>query len=144
MKTMRDSIHAPSHKRSAGFQTCCIANVPPTRHDGGQVGAASKVSRGRRIWKSAIPQTWKSALLPVALLCIGLFVTHAADAYPWIDKTTGVYGVMLAHVEGPAVGRDKFSGFYSSPESRKLSGLMIRAILTDAAKPKAQPRPATR
>jgi hypothetical protein len=67
-----------------------------------------------------------------------------AGAYPWIDKTTGVYGVMLAHVEGPAVGRDKFSGFYSSPESRKLSGLMVRAILTDAAKPKPQPRPATR
>lgn len=38
-----------------------------------------------------------------------------AGAYPWIDKTTGVYGVILAHVEGPNVGRDQFSGFYSSP-----------------------------
>ena len=38
-----------------------------------------------------------------------------AGAYPWIDKTTGVYGVILAHVDGPNVGRDHFSGFYSSP-----------------------------
>ena len=38
-----------------------------------------------------------------------------AGAYPWIDKTTGVYGVILAHVEGPNVGRDQFSGFFSSP-----------------------------
>jgi CubicO group peptidase (beta-lactamase class C family) len=38
-----------------------------------------------------------------------------AGTYPWIDKTTGVYGVIMAHVDGPEVGRDKFSGFYSSP-----------------------------
>ena len=38
-----------------------------------------------------------------------------ADAYPWIDRTTGVYGVILAHVDGPNAGRDHFSGFYSSP-----------------------------
>lgn len=38
-----------------------------------------------------------------------------AGAYPWIDKTTGVYGVILAHVDGPNIGRDHFSGFYSSP-----------------------------
>jgi CubicO group peptidase (beta-lactamase class C family) len=37
-----------------------------------------------------------------------------AGAYPWIDKRTGVYGVMLAHVEGPSAGRDQFSSFYSS------------------------------
>ena len=38
-----------------------------------------------------------------------------AGAYPWIDKTAGVYGVILAHVDGSNVGRDHFSGFYSSP-----------------------------
>ena len=48
-----------------------------------------------------------------------------AGAYPWIDKTTGVYGVILAHVEGPAVGRDKFSGFYSSP----VLAAMVRDVL---------------
>ena len=38
-----------------------------------------------------------------------------AGAYPWIDKTTGVYGVILAHVDGSNIGGDHFSGFYSSP-----------------------------
>jgi CubicO group peptidase (beta-lactamase class C family) len=38
-----------------------------------------------------------------------------AGAYPWIDKITGVYGVILAHVDGAKAGPEKFSGFYSSP-----------------------------
>jgi hypothetical protein len=37
--------------RSAGFQTCCIADF--------QVGA---VRCGQRVWKPATQQTWKSAL----------------------------------------------------------------------------------
>ena len=49
-----------------------------------------------------------------------------AGAYPWIDKKTGVYGVILAHVEGPNVGRDHFSGFYSSP----VLAPMTRELLT--------------
>jgi CubicO group peptidase (beta-lactamase class C family) len=43
-----------------------------------------------------------------------------AGAYPWIDKTTGVYGLIIAHVGGPAVARDHFSGFYASPELAAL------------------------
>ena len=38
-----------------------------------------------------------------------------AGSYPWIDKAAGVYGVILAHVDGSNVGGDHFSGFYSSP-----------------------------
>lgn len=41
-----------------------------------------------------------------------------AGALPWIDKTRGVYGIFLTHVDvsqnGPAA-RDKFSGFWASP-----------------------------
>jgi len=39
-----------------------------------------------------------------------------AGTYPWIDKTTGVQGILLAHVDahGPAT-RDKFNSFYASP-----------------------------
>jgi CubicO group peptidase (beta-lactamase class C family) len=48
-----------------------------------------------------------------------------AGAYPWIDKTAGVYGVMIAHVDGAKAGPDKFSGFYSSPELAAL----VRQIL---------------
>lgn len=38
-----------------------------------------------------------------------------AGTYPWIDKTTGVYGIFLAHVDGngPA-SKEKFSSFYAS------------------------------
>jgi CubicO group peptidase (beta-lactamase class C family) len=52
-----------------------------------------------------------------------------AGAYPWIDKTTGIYGVILAHVEGPNVGRDKFSGFFSSP----VLAEMVRDAVTGSA-----------
>ncbi len=38
-----------------------------------------------------------------------------AGAYPWIDKTCGVYGVFIAHVDVAAANRARFSGFYSSP-----------------------------
>lgn len=38
-----------------------------------------------------------------------------AGAYPWIDKTTGVYGFFLTHVD-PAKAREHgFSAFFSSP-----------------------------
>jgi CubicO group peptidase (beta-lactamase class C family) len=38
-----------------------------------------------------------------------------AGAYPWIDKTTGVYGVFLAHIDTSRPNPERFSGFYSSP-----------------------------
>ena len=38
-----------------------------------------------------------------------------AGAYPWIDKTCGVYGFFIAHVNLAVVNRVNFSGFYSSP-----------------------------
>jgi CubicO group peptidase (beta-lactamase class C family) len=38
-----------------------------------------------------------------------------AGAYPWIDKTNGVYGIFIAHVNVEKANRDHFSGFYSSP-----------------------------
>ena len=48
-----------------------------------------------------------------------------AGAYPWIDKTTGVYGVFLAHVDVDKAGKDHFSGFYSSP----VLATMVREVL---------------
>ena len=40
-----------------------------------------------------------------------------AGAYPWLDKTHGVYGFFLTHVDttSPTVIKDSFSGFWSSP-----------------------------
>jgi CubicO group peptidase (beta-lactamase class C family) len=45
-----------------------------------------------------------------------------AGAYPWIDRTTGVYGVILAHVDVAKANKDGFSGFYSSP----ILAMMVR------------------
>jgi CubicO group peptidase (beta-lactamase class C family) len=56
-----------------------------------------------------------------------------AGAYPWIDKTIGVYGVILTHVDGPNVGRDHFSGFYSSP----ALATMVRDALAPGKKSKS-------
>jgi serine-type D-Ala-D-Ala carboxypeptidase len=38
-----------------------------------------------------------------------------AGAYPWIDKATGIYGVILAHVNVDEANRKHFSGFFTSP-----------------------------
>jgi hypothetical protein len=38
-----------------------------------------------------------------------------AGAYPWIDKTCGVYGVLITHVDEAVANREKFSSFYTSP-----------------------------
>jgi CubicO group peptidase (beta-lactamase class C family) len=38
-----------------------------------------------------------------------------AGAYPWIDKTNGVYGIFIAHVDVEKANHDHFSGFYTSP-----------------------------
>ena len=38
-----------------------------------------------------------------------------AGAYPWIDKATGIYGVILAHVNVDQANRDHFFGFFTSP-----------------------------
>ena len=48
-----------------------------------------------------------------------------AGTYPWIDKTNGIYAVIITHVEGSNVGRDHFSGFYSSP----VLAQVVREIL---------------
>jgi CubicO group peptidase (beta-lactamase class C family) len=48
-----------------------------------------------------------------------------AGAYPWMDETAGVYGVMLAHVDVVKANRDGFSGFYSSP----ILATMVREIV---------------
>ena len=42
------------------------------------------------------------------------FSPMTAQVQGWVD-TTGVYGVMIAHVGGPNAARDHFSSFYSSP-----------------------------
>jgi len=60
-----------------------------------------------------------------------------AGAYPWIDKTTSVYGVIIAHVGAPGVGRDHFSGFYSSPELAVLVREVIAKSVPD--QPKTSP-----
>ena len=52
-----------------------------------------------------------------------------AGAYPWIDKTSGVYGVLIAHVGGPGVARDHFSGFYSGP----VLAQMVRDVVASGA-----------
>jgi CubicO group peptidase (beta-lactamase class C family) len=49
-----------------------------------------------------------------------------AGTYPWIDKTTGVYGVIIAHVNVEKAKAEKFSSFYSSPEL----ATMTRKIVT--------------
>ena len=51
-----------------------------------------------------------------------------AGAYPWIDKTIGVYGFILAHVGGPNVGRDHFSGFYSSPVLAQMTRDVVAGL----------------
>jgi len=38
-----------------------------------------------------------------------------AGAYPWIDKTKGVYGFLLTHADPARAGKDGFSPFLSSP-----------------------------
>jgi CubicO group peptidase (beta-lactamase class C family) len=52
-----------------------------------------------------------------------------AGAYPWVDMTAGVYGVILAHVDVARANRDGFSGFYSSP----TLATMVRAIVARGA-----------
>lgn len=61
-----------------------------------------------------------------------------AGAYPWIDKTTGVYGVIIAHVDGAKAGPDKFSGFYSSPELAELVRQIVKRE-TNFKRPAIQP-----
>jgi serine-type D-Ala-D-Ala carboxypeptidase len=48
-----------------------------------------------------------------------------AGAYPWIDKTAGVYGIFIAHVDVDKANKDHFSGFYSSP----VLATMVREAL---------------
>jgi len=53
-----------------------------------------------------------------------------AGAYPWIDKTRGVYGFFLTHVDtaGPA-GKDHFNSFLASPVLAILVGASIDRAL---------------
>ena len=50
-----------------------------------------------------------------------------AGTYPWIDRRTGVCGLIIAHVDGASdnLKRDRFSGFWTSPVLAK----MVRAQL---------------
>jgi len=49
-----------------------------------------------------------------------------AGAYPWIDKTTGVYGVIIAHIDVPKARAAKFSGFYDSPVLMQMTRDIVR------------------
>jgi CubicO group peptidase (beta-lactamase class C family) len=53
-----------------------------------------------------------------------------AGAYPWIDKTIGVYGIFIAHIDVEKANAAHFSGFYTSPE---LS-IMARDAVTRSEK----------
>ncbi|MFB6343223.1 alpha/beta fold hydrolase [Saccharicrinis sp. FJH62] len=48
-----------------------------------------------------------------------------AGAYPWIDKTTGIYGFFLTHVNVESANKEGFSSFYASP----VIPLWVRDIL---------------
>jgi CubicO group peptidase (beta-lactamase class C family) len=52
-----------------------------------------------------------------------------AGTYPWIDKLTGIRGLIIAHVDtsSAAVRKDSFSGFWSSP----VLASMVRTELAD-------------
>jgi CubicO group peptidase (beta-lactamase class C family) len=50
-----------------------------------------------------------------------------AGAYPWIDKTCGVWGIFLAHVDTAAAAKDKFNAFYASPELAMLVRQAVQA-----------------
>ncbi len=56
-----------------------------------------------------------------------------AGAYPWIDKTRGIYGFFLTHVDtsSPTVTRDHFSSFYGSP----CLAMMTRELVDTANMP---------
>ena len=54
-----------------------------------------------------------------------------AGAYPWIDKTTGVYGFLLTRVNVEKANKDGFSSFYSSP----VLPLLVRDAIKDAETP---------
>jgi len=51
-----------------------------------------------------------------------------AGAYPWIDKTTGVCGFLLTHVEPAVANKKGFSSFLSSP----VLPLLVRDAIKDA------------
>ncbi len=48
-----------------------------------------------------------------------------AGAYPWIDKTCGVYGFFLTHVDVDVANPDRFSAFYTSP----VLAIMVRQAI---------------
>ncbi|HVM61323.1 MAG TPA: serine hydrolase [Verrucomicrobiae bacterium] len=58
-----------------------------------------------------------------------------AGAYPWIDKTCGVYGIFLTHVDVPAAAKDKFNAFYASPVIPMLVRQIIRNGSAVAGRP---------
>jgi len=62
-----------------------------------------------------------------------------AGVYPWIDKNNSVYGVFIAHIGGPGVERDNFSGSRAS----LMFARMVRNVVVprgDVGDPK-RPRP---
>lgn len=54
-----------------------------------------------------------------------------AGAYPWIDKTFGVYGFFLTHVDVEAADPDGFSAFYTSP----VLAMMVRQVIERSKEP---------
>lgn len=55
-----------------------------------------------------------------------------AGAYPWIDKSHEIYGIILAHVNVEKANEDHFSGFFQSP----VLATMTRDALDHAVKAK--------
>ncbi|WP_230471169.1 class A beta-lactamase-related serine hydrolase [Hymenobacter jejuensis] len=54
-----------------------------------------------------------------------------AGAYPWIDKTTGVYGFFLTHVDPSKTGATGFNSFLSSPALARF----VREIVSNHIPP---------
>ncbi|MVM36741.1 hypothetical protein GO730_02110 [Spirosoma sp. HMF3257] len=55
-----------------------------------------------------------------------------AGAYPWIDRTTNIYGFFLTHVDVNGSARvDRFNAFYASP----VLSQMVRQLVNEPRKP---------
>jgi CubicO group peptidase (beta-lactamase class C family) len=57
-----------------------------------------------------------------------------AGAYPWIDKTAGIYGIFIAHVDVEKANSAHFSGFYTSP----VLAIMVRDAVASPDKTNAK------
>lgn len=88
------------------------AQVDPEREFVGRVrGATHRGVYGLGEWREQIDAHETAVLLSSP---------SWAGAYPWIDKTCGVWGFFLTHVDTAAAARTGFNAFYSSPELAML------------------------